>query len=67
MAAGWHKDALDGRWFYLEPVGGGTYVYDGAKSKWNYAGGSGHPLGSMYQNETTPDGYKVDENGAWIQ
>lgn len=88
MAAGWHKDALDGRWFYLdpvngdmatgwkqidgkwyylEPVGGGTYVYNGAKSKWNYAGGSGHPLGSMYQNEMTPEGYKVDENGAWIQ
>lgn len=87
MVTGWHKDALDGRWYcldpvngdmatgwkqingkwyYLEPVGGGTYTYDPAAAAWNYTGGSGHPLGSLYQNETTPDGYKVDENGVWL-
>lgn len=88
MTTGWHKDAKDGRWYYLNPVsgdmatgwklidgkwyyletvGGGTYVYDEVNQKWNYTGGSGHPLGSMYQNETTPDGYRVDANGVWEQ
>ena len=36
--------------------------------KWYYfrvtAGG---PKGSLVVNATTPDGYKVDGNGAWIQ
>ena len=25
------------------------------------------PYGSMYQSEQTPDNYRVNENGAWIQ
>lgn len=25
------------------------------------------PLGELYQNTVTPDGFTVDENGVWIQ
>ena len=27
----------------------------------------GHPYGSLYVGEITPDGYPVDENGRWIR
>ena len=42
-------------------------VVDPAKQQWIYGGGTGRPLGSMYKNEITPDGYQTDADGAWIQ
>ena len=43
----------------------GVYAYDPAKQQWIYGGGTGRPLGSMYKNEITPDGYQTDADGAW--
>ena len=65
MAQGWRK--IDGKWYYFSPVGAGVYAYDPAKQQWIYGGGTGRPLGSMYKNEITPDGYQTDTDGAWIQ
>jgi glucan-binding YG repeat protein len=33
------------------------------KSKWYYCGNDG----AMYTNTTTPDGYKVGSDGAWVE
>ncbi len=71
MATGWILDG--GFWYYLHPTSDGTqgYMY----TDWNQIGGVwyyfnpniGGPKGSMLADTTTPDGYKVDANGAWIQ
>ena len=34
-----------------------------SNGKWYYFDNSG----ALYTNGTTPDGYKVDESGAWIE
>ncbi len=67
MKTGWLQDGDE--WYYLDPesdgrkghmltgwqpIGGVWYYFDEA---------SGH----MLANTTTPDGYRVDANGAWIQ
>ena len=65
MQLGWlHTE--DGKWYYLNPVAAkqSWYMVDG---KWVYDGIGERPLGSMYANEMTPDGYRVDETGAWIK
>ena len=52
---------VNGKWYYFE---GSGYM---AANKWidgiYYVGADG----AMYVNTTTPDGYQVDVNGAWIQ
>lgn len=65
MEIGWRQ--IEGKWYYLNPVGGGVYVYDSTKERWVYGGGESRPLGAMYKNEVTPDGYGVGADGAWIQ
>ena len=42
---------IEGKWYYFAPAN----MPDG------------RPEGSLYTNTTTPDGYKVDVNGEWIQ
>ena len=73
MNTGWYLDA-DGSWYYLNPVS------DGTKGKmaagWHWIDGycyyltekadEKHPLGAMYAGERTPDGYRVDKRGAWM-
>lgn len=51
---------IDGKWYYFNAEG---YM---ATSQWvgNYFVGSD---GAMLVNTTTPDGYKVGADGAWIQ
>lgn len=71
MVTGWIT--WEGNRYYLHPVADGTqgHMYTG----WNEIGGqyyyfrpeSGGPQGSLFVNGTTPDGYKVDANGVWIQ
>ena len=46
------------------PGGAGVYAYDPAKQQWILGRGTGDaPLGSMYKNEITPDGYQTDTDG----
>ena len=63
---GWLWDETFGGWFYIDPERGmqtGWVLIDGA---WYYF----HPVsdgrkGIMYAGQKTPDGYYVDEKGAW--
>ncbi len=61
MKTGWLQTA-DGKWYFLRADGdmktGWLRTADG---KWYYLGADGACL----MNTTTPDGYKVDANGAW--
>ena len=62
MAEGWVKDG--NTWYYLTP-GSGKMV-----TGWNLINGKYYYFdasGAMLANTTTPDGYKVDASGAWIQ
>lgn len=65
MATGWQL--VGGTWYYLNPVSDGT---KGAmKTGWIQDGGAWYYLnasGAMLANTTTPDGYYVGANGAWI-
>ena len=66
MLTGWHL--IDGKWYYFNPVAPtATWNYNEATGGWTYNGSTSRPYGSMYQNEMTPDGYWVDESGAWVQ
>ena len=66
MQTGWQE--INGKWYYFAPsTTANTYEYDAVNEKWFYKSNSVvRPMGSMYRNETTPDGYRVDANGAWI-
>ena len=46
---------------------GTTWFYNNATQTWDYSNNSDRPYGSLYVNETTKDGYKVDENGRWVK
>ena len=64
MLLGWQQ--IDGVWYYFNPYAPETtWVYDESTGGWTWNGSASRPYGSMYVNETTPDGYNVDENGAW--
>lgn len=54
---------INGKWYYFDKVG---YMKTGwilSNNVWYYL----NKDGSMAVNCTTPDGYTVDENGAWIK
>ena len=66
METGWK---LDGNcWYYLNPTTGemvtGWVQVNGIWYYLNPVSGT-KPLGAMYCNEMTPDGYFVDASGAW--
>lgn len=72
MVTGWFKDG-DGNWYFMNDRADGT---QGAMvTGWHQIAGNwyyfrvtaGGPVGSLVMNATTPDGYKVDGNGVWIQ
>ena len=66
MATGWVL--IDGKWYYFTTQNGGdTWQYDWTAEKWFYLGNDRRPLGSMFEDETTPDGYRVNGDGAWIR
>ncbi len=62
MMTGWHY--INGKWYYMDPINGYMKIgWQYINEKWYYL----HTVnGDMYANSMTPDGYYVDENGAWI-
>lgn len=71
MQTGWFEE--DGYRYYLHPIGDGTrgHMYLGwheIDGKWYYFHEiSDGTRGRLLVNTTTPDGYRVDENGVWVQ
>ena len=64
MHTNWSK--INGEFYFLNPTAPAqTWFFDNATGRWNFGNISSRPYGSMYQNETTPDGYHVNESGAW--
>lgn len=60
MLVGW---VLDGQnWYYTDENGAMQTGWVKVNEKWYYLAEDGHMLSSA----TTPDGYHVDGNGAWI-
>ena len=72
MQTGWFTDT-DGNRYYLHAVSDGTRgrMYTG----WNLIDGvwyyfnptSDGTKGSLFMNRQTPDGYRVDASGAWVE
>ena len=70
MDTGWLN--VDGKVYYLEanPVGNGRMLtgWQMLNGKWYYfSTASDATVGSLLTNTTTPDGYKVNALGEWIQ
>jgi len=61
MAVGWIYD--NHKWYYLNEDGSMKTGWFLDKGIWYYL----NENGDMAVNCTTPDGYQVDQNGAWIQ
>ena len=71
MQTGWLRS--NGRWYYLNPAAGGP---QGAMmTGWQFVDGQwyylspqvGGPLGACVVDTVTPDGFRVDGNGAWVR
>mgnify|MGYP000976659886 CR=1 FL=1 len=54
---------INNYWYYFNGTGYMVTGWINWNSKWYYCGESG----AMYANATTPDGYYVGSDGAWIQ
>ena len=66
MATGWKY--INEKWYYFNPSASApTWKYEVITGQWVFMGNMERPLGSMYQDEMTPDGYRVDLNGAWVK
>lgn len=66
MLTGWQE--IGGKWYYLSPDPVAvTWDYNSETGGWTYNGTAARPFGSMYSNEITPDGYRVDDTGAWVK
>lgn len=70
MAAGWQKNNIG--WWYGTNDDNTTWYANG----WQWIDGNGDGLaecycfdsnGYMYENTTTPDGYTVNADGAWVE
>ena len=68
MKKGWYYDESDQHWYYLDPASGAMLTgWQFINGKWYYLSkiSGAVPLGSMYREIRTPDGYYVDKDGAW--
>ncbi len=69
LLTGWQTS--NGKYYYFNAVPGkqGTsgWGYDEVSKKWNYSFMPTFAYGAMYQSTTTPDGYRVDADGAWVK
>ncbi len=72
MQTGWFTDK-DGHIYYLNPVSDGTQgrMFTGwnlIDGKWYYFNTVSDGMkGALFINRTTPDGYRVDAEGVWVQ
>ena len=56
---------VNGKWYYLDPINGDMKVgWQLVRGKWYYLD---EKNGDCFMNTTTPDGHRVDENGARIR
>ncbi|MDR1765657.1 MAG: cadherin-like beta sandwich domain-containing protein [Lachnospiraceae bacterium] len=66
MVTGWQL--IDSEWYYFTASNTAqTWTYNAAQEIWQYTNTSARPLGSLYVNETTPDGFPVGVNGNWLR
>ena len=62
VSSGWYQ--IDGIWYYFRPSGGlATSRWVETNGMWYYVDENG----ALFTGGTTPDGYRVDENGVWIR
>lgn len=61
MITGWAS--VNGTWYYLNTNGAMLTGWQLAGGKWYYL----NPDGSCLMDGVTPDGFRVDASGAWIQ
>lgn len=71
LVTGWHYDGNAGKWYYLNQFNGsmatGWQQVGNDYYYLNPVSAADRPLGSMYANEVTPDGYPVDQSGRWLR
>lgn len=60
LATGWVKE--NGSWYYLDQSGAMKTGWFTVSGKWYYA----YSSGALAINTTTPDGYRVNDNGEWV-
>ena len=65
MKTGWEK--VEGSWYYMNSSGKMVTGWCQINGTWYYFSKASNALGQMLANTTTPDGYKVDANGALVE
>lgn len=72
IETGWKH--ISDKWYFFSPISDGTkgkmltgwQWIDGKCYFLSSAGTENYPHGSMYENGMTPDGYMVNQSGAWV-
>lgn len=66
MKSGWTN--IDGKWYYFAKTVDTfkqNWFWNTNMGRWFYDMLGNRPYGSMYKDEMTPDGYKVNQEGVW--
>ena len=62
MLTGWYQDQESKVWYYLGADGAMVTGWAPVNGRWYYM----NENGQMLANQTTPDGYQVNADGAWV-
>ncbi|MCQ2414660.1 MAG: hypothetical protein MJ063_01235 [Lachnospiraceae bacterium] len=67
LQTGWIK--INDKYYYFAETSTGlaSWFWNTSLGRWAYNAVNGRPAGSMYIDEVTPDGYRVDKTGARIE